>query len=255
MLAPAERDQRITIILPTYSPDAEVTKHLDRCMDSLFATTPRESFLLLIVENGSHAASHIGADMYVRTPEALGYARAVNLGIKLATTDTICIINNDLTFSEGWLQRLYADYASVMSCAIMAPQESGGPPGIQYDSHWWSCVMTRKSVIRQVGILDETKLNLRYHDQDWNIRARKSGLQVCRTGNVIVGHANSQTYSRMNAGAAEGAERAEMIRRHGCAEFHDWVERHRHELYPEQPLCTNVWCGRSRGHEGECGER
>lgn len=211
-------DKRVSIILPCYVPDAEVLGYLHRCIKQLWRNTPEGLFDLIIVENGSDCTEDFKCLLRIHSEHPLGYARAVNIGIRLAKTEYVCIINNDLFVTSGWLEQMIADYESILDCGVLAPN---GPPGITFDSHWWSCVLIRKSVIDTVGLLDEEKLNYRYHDQDWNILCRKAGYAVARTGNVQMDHVNSATYDKMKRD--DTPEREEMIRRWGVAHFEEWV--------------------------------
>ena len=80
--------------------------------------------------------------------------------------------------------------------------------------------MFHQEVLKKVGLLDES-LWL-YHDQCWNIECVKAGFNVARTGNVQVKHVGRVTYGRVPDQSS--GEREEMIRRHGAAEFEDWLK-------------------------------
>ncbi len=224
----------VTLILPTYCPTKEVSAHLKRCFSLLSKNTEDEQYSLVVVENGStdffslvqaeveaggFRFTKMSGDCYVHTPYPLGYARAVNMGLKLARTEFVCILNNDVFVPPGWLTQMLADFASIKRCGILAPQERSANPGITYDDHWWSLVLARRSLFDEVGLLDEEHLNARYADQDMSFRVRKAGYQICRTGNVIVEHDESSTYRHLKNTAIEDAERAVMMERWGYCEF------------------------------------
>ena len=216
--------KKVTIILPVYCVDAEVRRHLEHCIANLLWHTPSALFDLVVVENGSSVVPDIiGSALeyqYVWMADAVGYARAVNYGLRAAVTDYVCVLNSDVFVSPGWLEKMIEDYDSIPKCGVLAPN---GPPGITFDSHWWSCVLIRKGVADVVGLLDES-LPFMYHDQNWNICCRKAGFAVARTGNVQVEHIGRVTYGRVpDQGSA--VEREEMIRRYRVAEFEEWASR------------------------------
>ena len=210
-----------TIIVPTFCPDAEVLRHLRRCMDHLFKNTPRELFDLIIVEQGTENANIYYSDLYIQAPKPLGYARAVNIGLKLATTEYVCVLNNDVFLPPNWLETMLADFAKIPNCGVLAPQEGPSESLYTYDAHWWSLILARREVL---GLLDEEHLNYRYHDQAKNIDLNQQGYEIVRTGNVIVEHVNSATYSKMNVD--EMPERAYMMEKYGVCEFSKYVQRH-----------------------------
>lgn len=212
--------KKVTIILPTFCPDAEVNGYLNRCIDALWRNTPEDLFDLMIVENGSDCTGNFKYLFRIHSDEPLGYARAVNIGLKLATTEYVCILNNDLFVTPGWLEQMIADFESVHACGIISPN---GLPGITFNSHWWSCVLFCRDVIDHVGLLDEDNLNFRFHDQDYNIRLHTQDYAIARTGNVQMEHINSATYNKMKVD--ESPEKEEMMRRWGCLEFEEYVRR------------------------------
>ncbi len=223
----------VTIILPTYCPDDTVAEYLFRSVRQLIKNTPSDLYDFIAVEQGRTILSEIPVPdgLQIWTSEPLGYARAVNIGHKLATTEYICVTSNDVFVPPGWLELLIRDFESIPGCGVLAPLDGpvmGTNPEagiVSYNDHWGALYLTKRSIIQQVGLLDEEKLNQRFCDQDQSIRIRKAGLQICRTASVTVEHINSATYSKM--GVDETPEKEEMMRRWGCLHFHEWVERNK----------------------------
>ncbi len=226
----------VTVVLPTYCPTYEVEQHLKKCLSSFENNTSRDLYELIIVEQGApYCAPELGynpelpCDLYVHSWEPLGFARAVNIGFRLARTEYVCVLSNDVVVPPHWLELMLDDFTRSSDCGILAPMEgpqaTTDPSGniAEHDEHWGALYLMRRTVLEQVGLLDEEKLNQRFCDQDLSIRVKQAGWRVCRTSSVTVQHANSATYSKMNKQAEESEERAEMIRRHGYAEFADWL--------------------------------
>lgn len=220
------QNKKVTIILPVYCVDDEVRGHLAHCLDNLLKHTDQSLFELIVIENGSSAVPEAIPPIldfryqYVWMEKPIGYARAVNFGMKVADTEYVCVLSSDVFVTPNWLETLIADYESIPDCGVLAPN---GPLGITFNSHWWACVLIRKSVVDMVGLLDES-LPFMYHDQCWNIECHKAGYKIARTGNVQVEHVGRVTYGRV-PDQWSTAERAEMIRRHGAPEFQDWIKK------------------------------
>ncbi len=103
-----------TIIIPT----KDRVGLLQRCVDSVIATTKNKNVEIIIVDNGSESKS---AKAYLKKLEADKIARVIvyldafnfsamcNLGAKSARSDTFVFLNNDTqAISEDWLESLVA---------------------------------------------------------------------------------------------------------------------------------------------------
>lgn len=219
---------KTSIILPSYVIDETVHGYLKQCLANLEANTDRESYQLVIVDNGSVAGSELmksKADIYVRKEQPMGYARAANLGLSLADGDYLCILNNDLFVPKDWLPNMIKDYESIPNAGTIAPMEGMPEKRLYHDSHWFSLVLFSRKVFTEIGYLDES-INYRFHDQDYSIRVKKAGYEVLRTGNVAVEHINSATYGKMKRNE-DPVERDVMIKRYGHAHFEEWLRNNK----------------------------
>jgi len=212
-----------------------------KCVERLTKYTPEELYEPIFVEQGHPYLAPdpvhwdmnfpLGGGLYLHSSQPLGYARAVNLGVALARTEFICIINNDLFVPPGWLETMLAEFASIPHCGVLAPFDGpearldpNGP--VIYDQSWWSCVLMRREHFNNIEGLNDRELNYRFHDQDFNIRTRLEGLRIARTGKVVVEHIDSATYSRMPERVeADTKERAVMIERWGAAHYVEWLAK------------------------------
>lgn len=90
----------ISVVIPVWIVNEELLKLTENTINSL-----GEVAELIIIDNGSTLGGgylRSKADIYVRNKENLGYARAVNQGLKLAKNKLICISNNDVRPSPNW---------------------------------------------------------------------------------------------------------------------------------------------------------
>jgi len=203
----------VTIILPSYCPDEIVRGYETRCLTQLAMHTPKHLYDLIVMQGGDWS-----------------YPQKVNAALSGSQSDFTVILSNDVFVGPGWLQQMLTDWAAIQRCGVLAPLEiqDGDCKGkVLYDAPWWALVLISRATWDDVGPLHEG-IPHTYHDQDWNIRARQMGYQICRTGNVVVEHVNMATRSRVRAD--DSAEKKFMEQRWGTSEFRDWVEMNANSL-------------------------
>ena len=79
---------------------------------------------LILIDNGSiHGQDLLEeyADVLISNKENLGFAKAVNQGIRRATGEWICVVNNDILIYEGWLEALIKTFEDNENCGIAMP--------------------------------------------------------------------------------------------------------------------------------------
>ena len=123
------RENPVTIVIPT----KDRADLLRACLDSLAATTPRDSVQVVVVDDGSTdpAALDFLRTLPKRTdlrcevlavpasPGGFNYSRLVNLGTARARTPLVLHLNNDVTArTPGWLEDL-AGWMSVTGVGVV----------------------------------------------------------------------------------------------------------------------------------------
>lgn len=121
LLAEEYNGKATDIIIPTiYNP-----AHLGVCVESIIACT-QSPFNIIVINNGGHP--HIEA-AGVQTLEAdrLNYSASINLGIKHGVAPNICIMNDDVIVSDGWLEPLLKtlEEETVAFCNPLSNSEYG----------------------------------------------------------------------------------------------------------------------------------
>jgi glycosyltransferase involved in cell wall biosynthesis len=111
---------------------------------------------------------------------ALGYSKATNAGITIATTDKIILLNNDTVLLEQpinqWLEILdkpFVDLNCGISCIIKGHSEPA--------NHFFAvffCVMIHRKVFDKVGLLNEEYGVGGGEDTEFCIEAEKAGFKV-----------------------------------------------------------------------------
>lgn len=221
----------VTIVMPSYCVDEEVYGITARALESLRGNTDWSLADLIVVENPSVSMLGFGMDAttYVHIPAPnRGGTACINVGVRMSDSDYLVVTSTDVFVPPGWLEGMLRDFESIPRCGVLQAGEATTPRGITYDVHWWACVLMKRALWDEVGFLDEHALPI-CSDQDFNIRVRKCGYQVARTGNVRVEHVNMATRSKVPWPNFD-LEQREMIRRWGYDEFESWVKANANSL-------------------------
>jgi len=97
---------RAAVVIPNWNG----SKWLTGCLDAVAAQT-RPADEVIVVDDASQddsvdvAASHPLAPRVLALPTNGGFGRAVNEGIRAASTDAVALVNVDVVLAEDWLER------------------------------------------------------------------------------------------------------------------------------------------------------
>lgn len=100
---------KISVIIPNYNGE----KIIDGCIQSLLQQEYKD-FNIIVVDNNSNDESvKIIEERYpsitlIKNNENLGFAAAVNIGIKASESDFVALLNNDTEVDTKWLGNLYS---------------------------------------------------------------------------------------------------------------------------------------------------
>lgn len=90
---------KITVVIPCWVLNEQILELTKNCIDSL------GDVFLIIIDNASPMGGGYlreKADLYVRNKENLGFAKAMNQGLKLAKTKYVALVSNDTRPSPNW---------------------------------------------------------------------------------------------------------------------------------------------------------
>jgi GT2 family glycosyltransferase len=209
--------------------------YLRRCLETLLAKTERPNFEVIVVDNGSEdSVVEYLQDSAKREPrlqailngENLGFARANNIGIQAASdADYVVLLNDDTVLTRGWLTRLLRHLddpavglvGPVTNCAANEAQINTGYQALDdlesfaesycrarvgraFDIPMLAmyCVAMRKSLIDQIGLLDERFETGMFEDDDFSLRARRAGFRIVCAEDAFVHHWGRASFSRMD---------------------------------------------------------
>jgi len=192
----------LSVVIPVFN-KLEYTRS---CLESLFRTNDVPT-VYIVVNNGSVD----GTREYLKTQRVtvidnatnLGYAPAVNQGIRAARTPYVLLANNDVVVTTGCVSRL-VDFMTRHGHDLVSPSIRTGP--LRYDVEAYargftaacatavrpevdaSCVLVRSAVFDAVGVLDERFIIGGFEDTDFFWRCRQAGFSMAMTGSAFIHH-------------------------------------------------------------------
>ena len=176
-------------------------KLLKECLGSIYKGTHKISFEIIVSDNGSTDGSqellknNFPEVKLIDNQENLGFAKANNLGLKIAEGRYSILLNNDTIIKESPLDHLVEFMDNTPEAGACGPkllntngtiQHQGGLFGKKFwqsttptivDFVIGAALLVRKEVIDQVGLMDE---NLFFYndDLDWCMSIRKVGWKI-----------------------------------------------------------------------------
>jgi hypothetical protein len=154
----------LSLVVPHWPIDEETDTALRACVTSF----PPECERLVVVNDGT------------------GYGRNVNLGLRLACGEWIAVVNNDCRVTEGNVYDLCVP-GVVTSPLVIGERQGLGEsiePGGFHGCFW----VVPRSVLDQVGLLDERYEHAYWEDDDFLVRLRKAGIPTRQVASVQVRH-------------------------------------------------------------------
>ncbi|MBI4341814.1 MAG: glycosyltransferase family 2 protein, partial [Candidatus Omnitrophica bacterium] len=208
------------------------------CLETLFGTT-RTPCRLLIVDNAS--APPVRAHLAAVTPRGSivevvllqnetneGFPRGMNRGLRASSAPFVCLLNNDLRFTDGWLEELLAVARAHPELGVLNPASNtfgsrpphhaawrGGVPAQQaLEAHAASlaaqrgrytevgmctgfCFLIRREVIGRIGGLTEEVDRVFFEDEDYSMRVQEAGFRCAVVEASYVFHVGHQSVKDM----------------------------------------------------------
>jgi glycosyltransferase involved in cell wall biosynthesis len=178
---------KYSVVIPTYN---HCERYLKPCVDSIIKYSSMENVELIISANGctDNTAAYLA---YLKTAvphlkvvwsdEALGYPRAVNLGIMESTAPRVVLLNNDTVLLEQskdlWLEMLEAPFLADSAVGITGPVKQRSPDA-GHDFCVFFCAMIDQRVFDEIGLLNEEYGVGTGEDVEFCIEAEKERFKV-----------------------------------------------------------------------------
>lgn len=185
---------KYSVVIPTYNHCEDLLKP---CVETLLKYSDVWDIELIISANGCtdsthayltelHGAySYMGMEDHIKiiwNEQPLGYSKATNAGIKVATSDLIVLLNNDVIFLEQYRNRwldILAHQFDInpncgVSCIIKGMSEPAG-----HEFAVFFCVMIHRKVFDAIGLLNEEYGVGGGEDTEFSIESERAGFEVC----------------------------------------------------------------------------
>ncbi|TCZ80814.1 glycosyltransferase [Paenibacillus albiflavus] len=200
----------------------------NKCLLSIREHT--QDYELIVIDNGSTdgtvAFLNTQPDVIVHANnENLGFAKGCNQGIELSKGETILFLNNDTIVTEHWLDNmlsvLYEDervgmvgpvtnyssghqqipipYTDVSGIDSFARRHCEENAGCYMDVRRLVgfCLLTKRSVLDDIGLFDETFGLGNYEDDDLCLRALRSGYLLRVVHDSFIHHIGHATMKHL----------------------------------------------------------
>jgi glycosyltransferase involved in cell wall biosynthesis len=187
---------KYSIVIPTYN---HCEKYLKPCIDSIIKYTKLEDIELIISANGCTDNTKRYIDYlisafefhglknnikYFISQKPLGYAKATNAGIELATTDKVILLNNDTILLEQpknqWLDMLEGPFLRDADVGISGPIVQHSPDANRSFCVFF-CVMIDRKVFERIGLLNEEYGVGTGEDVEFCVEAVNAGFRIAET--------------------------------------------------------------------------
>lgn len=224
----------VSIVMLTYNQldDTQI------CVESLLKHTTDVGYELIFVDNGStkddtktylEGLKEKHSNVKVIFNETnLGFACANNQGIEISEGEYVLLLNNDVILTEGWLGRMLLVAESDKNTGIVGPctNHASGRQVVVFDGSadddeaiqqfaknilsknagfWFSvsriigfCVLIKREVLFNVGVLDEMFGPGGYEDFDYCMRVKQAGYNIVIAGDTFIYHIGGKGYSANN---------------------------------------------------------
>lgn len=202
-----------------------------QCLDSIRNYTTDVPYEIIVVDNASNDETVRILEqrediLLVRSHVNLGFAGGCNLGIKYAKGEYIMLLNNDTLVTEKWLLNMYtflrehpeASMTGPLTNATVGKQMIPVPYGDDMQQMQkfaatlangkdrpyrtlrlvFFCVLIRKKLFEEIGLLDTDFLVGNYEDDDFNIRALLAGKEAYICTNSFIHHFMNISFQQKN---------------------------------------------------------
>ena len=198
------------------------------CLESLFATTTVPA-RLFIVDNGSEPSVReflrgvkprgvVREVVLLQNETNEGFPRGMNRGIRASAAPYVCLLNNDLRFTPGWLEELIEVARTNPGVGVVNPESNTfgnhPPSGMGLEAYAQRlrarrgvftevgmcigfCFLIPRELIGRLGGLSEEVERIFFEDEDFSMRVQAAGYRCVVAAASYVWHAEHQTVKRM----------------------------------------------------------
>lgn len=198
---------KYSILIPTYNHVEDLKKTIESIKST---TTLNEEIEVIIVSNGCKD----GTKEYIESlgdpfkllywDKPLGYTRAMNVAISLSDAEYVILLNNDIEILDWgknnyWINCLEEPFKKFPRAGVSGPAKEwrGGQGWLLF------CIaMIRRSLFKEIGLLDEIFSPGAGEDTDFCMRAIKAGYTMHQVPEETLAASYQLNYPIFHKGSA-----------------------------------------------------
>ncbi|OOC63744.1 glycosyltransferase [Paenibacillus ihbetae] len=215
---------KTSIIILTYNK----LDYTIQCIESIRLYTSPGTYEIIIVDNNSTDGTRDWLEQQddvisILNENNMGFPRGCNQGIDIASGTNILLLNNDVIVTENWLdnmlnclyssnkvgavscvtnsctylQEIPVDYTDLESMQAFASQYNSKSNPSAWEERLkliGFCMLIKKSVVDQIGLLDEVFSPGNYEDDDYSTRIRMAGYKLLLCRDTFIHHYGSTSF-------------------------------------------------------------
>jgi len=213
---------KVSIIIPVYNQ----MKLTIKCLQDVIRTYGVETEIIVVDDGSSEPIKRIIPKLFpdvklLINESNVGFAPTINKGIRAASHDLICLLNNDITLpNHGWLKAM-AD--------SMDEFDLTAPAGGRMDDKWnyqtgeaktrkdkfsylvgW-CILIKREVFDKIGLIPEDFGKGFFEDVLFCYRAERAGFKMGITEGTKVNHLYHTTFKAEGFNLAQEFQKKRKI--------------------------------------------
>ncbi len=229
------------------------------CLESIRFRTD-VPYELIVVDNGSAdgTVEYLRAQpdvTLIENADNRGFPAGCNQGIRAATGEHVLLLNNDVIVTTGWLDRMLAALHDDPKIGLVGPctNNISGEQQVPVtyedlsclDGFAWEwgkrhdrepqetdrlvgfCLLVRKSLVDEIGLLDERFGLGNFEDDDYCRRAGQAGYRAVIARDAFVHHFGSVTHR------AEGIDHNALLEKNGKL-FREKCRKKEEQVEPDE---------------------
>ena len=197
-----------------------------KCIESIRKYTSKGSYEIIVVDNASTDGTILWLKeqsdiITIFNKDNLGFPKGCNQGIEIAQGSEVLLLNNDVIVTPMWLEQMLEALYSSEKVGAVGPVTNYAPGQeitVTYQNeaemvsfasevtekfkNKWSqktkligfCLLFKKSVLEEVGVLDELFSPGNYEDDDISFRILLAGYKLLLCHNIFVHHFGSTSF-------------------------------------------------------------
>ena len=192
----------LSVVIPIYLISDDLVELTRECMESIRAYVPAAKIILVDDGSSYKLEEHLDlTDVFVVThPENLGFATAVNNGIKASKSEYTLVMGNDLKFlNEKPMIEAY-NLLKAGSDFVKLCDQTG--PDFNHKYQGFNCCLCRTDLYTEIGLLD-TKFRQSFEDTDFHVRLEKANKVITVGSPLGLHHHLSATNNKMQVERSE----------------------------------------------------